>query len=98
MVYQHVVVAEFRKAFDSARTKLMTDIDRDAVERHPLLLDTLGKINGVTVVDDVSRILSQRGDELHALAEANRTTPEWPTICVAMGAVRTAAVQVWNQA
>lgn len=92
--FQQMVVDKFREAFRSAQANLM--LDTGTIEDHPLLADTLSKIDGLTVVDDVSLALSARADELQAMAEANRGSPDWPVICVAMGAARSSAFAAWN--
>ncbi|MCZ7861010.1 hypothetical protein O9X98_06290 [Agrobacterium salinitolerans] len=92
-----LVLLEFQKSFQNARNKNMSDLAPSAIGDHPLLLDTLRAIDGKTSsVDDASAALSRRADELEALAASCRTSPEWGDICVAMGAVRNAAVAVWR--
>ncbi len=93
----NLVIREFTNSFKSAREKGMSDIAPAEVATHRLLTDTLRDIDGsLSSVDDVSAALSKRADDLHALAEINRNSPSWGDVCVAMGAVRNAAVAVWH--
>jgi hypothetical protein len=95
--YADLVTAEFRKSFENARRNRATNLDATAIVGHPLLTDTLKAIEGKTdTVDDVAAALSARADQLAALAEAKRHTTEWPDLCVAMGAARSAAAEVWR--
>jgi hypothetical protein len=95
--YAELVTAEFRRSFEKANRNGASALDATSIVGHPLLSETLKAIEGKTdVVDDVAAALSARGDQLAAKAEANRQTPEWPDLCVAMGAVRNAAAEVWR--
>ncbi|MCS4088790.1 hypothetical protein [Rhizobium sp. BK176] len=88
------------RLFDARRSRGKTVQTAGAATKivgHPLLEDTLKAIAGKTdIVDNVAAALSARADELAALAEAKRFTPEWSDLCIAMGAARSAAAEVWR--
>jgi hypothetical protein len=92
--YKNLVTEEFRKSFETAFSTQASSLDPEVVGE--LLGNTLQAIEGLTVVDDVSAALTSRADELHAFAAANRSSPEWSDVCIAMGAVRNAAAAVWR--
>lgn len=91
-----LLVDEFTRSFASSRGKGMSGIAANAVATHPLLIDALHAVEGACTVDDASEALSKHGDKLQERAAANRASPEWPDLCVAMGAVRTTAAAVWR--
>jgi hypothetical protein len=92
--YDALVTEEFRKSFENAFNNRMAGLDPQVVG--VLLGETLNSIEGLADVDDLSAALTKRADELQAFAAANREAPEWSDICIAMGAVRNAAAEVWR--
>lgn len=47
-------------------------------------------------VEEISSALTERADDLHELAAADRNDPHWDDICFAIGSVRNSAVVVWS--
>jgi hypothetical protein len=95
-VGKKIVIEAFQYSFANAKRDGMTDLDPPMIAEHPFVTETLVAIKGLSLADDLSATLSKRADELQKWAADNRSAPEWADVCIAMGAIRNAAVTVWQ--